>query len=129
MNSADSRRLNEHNLKIAQETINVASEIGKSPAQVAINWVRQKSANLIPIIGARTVNQLNDNLAALEFTLSDEHMRRLNSISQVDLGFPHQFLSTDFIKDILYAGTYEKIEKTERPGKTVEEMMTAAAIH
>lgn len=129
MNSADSRRLNEHNLNIARETINVASEINKSPAQVAINWVRQKSPNIIPIIGARTIGQLKDNMAALDFTLSDEQRRRLDNVSKVDLGFPHQFLSTDFIKDILYAGTYDKIEKKQAPTKNVEEMMEAAAMH
>ncbi|WP_413303927.1 aldo/keto reductase [Bacillus sp. 1P10SD] len=87
--------LNERNLQIAREVDKVAEEIGRSSAQVALNWVRQQQDRgvIIPIIGARTETQLKDNLGCLEFELSQEHMQRLNDVSKVPLGFPHDFLA------------------------------------
>jgi aryl-alcohol dehydrogenase-like predicted oxidoreductase len=110
MKEGDSRRINEHNLKIAEEVVKIADELGKKPGQVAIDWVRQKPGLIIPIIGARNVKQLEESLGALEFTLSDEHIKRLDNISQIDLGFPNEFLTRDFITRILYAGMRDKID-------------------
>ena len=45
----------------------VAREVGHSPSQVAINWVRQQSPNIIPILGARREAQILDNLGVLDF--------------------------------------------------------------
>jgi aryl-alcohol dehydrogenase-like predicted oxidoreductase len=78
--------LKEHNLLMAEEVVIIAKEIGRSPAQVALNWVRQQnisnklSSKIIPIIGARNTRHLEDNLAYLEFELSEEHMKRLDEV-------------------------------------------------
>ena len=57
---------------LAAEIMKIAGEIGRSPSQVAINWVRQQRNNLIiPIIGARTEAQIKDNLGCLDFELTD----------------------------------------------------------
>jgi len=48
--------------------------------------------NTFPIMGVRTMQQLEDNLGALEFTLGPEHLARLSHVSRFDLGFPHDFL-------------------------------------
>jgi aryl-alcohol dehydrogenase-like predicted oxidoreductase len=78
--------LKEHNLLMAEEVVIIAKEIGCSPAQVALNWVRQQnisnklSSKIIPIIGARNTRHLEDNLAYLEFELSEEHMKRLDEV-------------------------------------------------
>lgn len=87
--------LNKRNLQIAIEVDKIAEEIGRSSAQVALNWVRQQQDRgvIIPIIGARTEAQLKDNLGCLEFELGMEYMERLNEISKVPLGFPHEFLA------------------------------------
>lgn len=106
-----SPRLTERNLKIASEVVKVAEEAGCTPAQVAINWLRQQEGTIIPIVGARKVEQIKDNLGALNHHLSEEHMQRLNDISKIELGFPHEFLQREFIKEVLYAGTYDQIEK------------------
>src|SRR5215467_11018708 len=104
--------LTEHNLVVAEEVVNIAKEIGRSPAQVALNWVRQQNTynklttKIIPIIGARNTRHLDDNLACLEFELSEEHIKRLNEVSKIELGFPHDFLTSDFIRNIIYGGTY-----------------------
>ena len=86
------RRLSERNLTIAKTVDTIADELEKSSAQVAINWLRQRGANILPIFGARKASQLQDVLGALSFSLSPEHMTRLDDASRVDLGFPREFL-------------------------------------
>ncbi|MET0423684.1 MAG: aldo/keto reductase [Actinoplanes sp.] len=73
----------------------VADQLGATPSQVAIAWTRQRSAAIIPILGARSVAQITDNLGALDITLSAEQMTALEAAAGFDLGFPH-----DFINDI-----------------------------
>jgi len=103
-------RINDRSLAIADEVVAIAKETGCSPAQVAVNWVRQQAGLMIPIVGARTNEQLRQNLECLDHSLSDEHLRRLDEISRIELGFPHDFLSKDFIRDLVYAGTYDSID-------------------
>src|SRR5690606_31288870 len=81
----------ERGLTIAEAVIEVAEEIGCTPSQVAIAWVRQQPGVLIPLLGARTLSQLEDNLGALGVTLSAEQLARLGDVSDIDLGFPHEF--------------------------------------
>ena len=104
------KTINNDSLKIAGEVIKVAEAIGCTPSQVAINWVRKQPGVMIPIIGAKTVKQLKDNLDCLNFSLSDKQMNKLSEASKIDLGFPHEFLSSDYIKDIMSGGTYDKID-------------------
>jgi len=103
------KSINDDNLRIAAEVIKVADEIGKSPPQVALNWVRQQPGVIIPIIGAKTEKQLKDNLECLNFTLSEKHLNQLSEASKIDLGFPHDFLASETILDIVYGGTYNDI--------------------
>jgi len=100
------------NKKLAGEVMAIATEMGRTPSQVAINWVRQQQAQglLIPLLGARTEAQLKDNLACLEFELSSGHLKRLDEASQIELGFPHDFLTQDGVRDIVYAGMYSQID-------------------
>jgi len=104
------KSINDENLRIAAEVIKVAEEIGKSPSQVALNWVRQQRGVIIPIIGAKTEKQLKDNLECLNFTLSEKHITQLSETSKIDMGFPHDFLTSETIVDIIYGGTKDKID-------------------
>jgi aryl-alcohol dehydrogenase-like predicted oxidoreductase len=105
--------LNETNLLIAEEVSKISKEIGRSPAQVALNWIRRqmlpRQSKIIPIIGSRRESQIKDNLACLEYELSNELIQRLNEISKIELGFPHDFLNSEMIKEIIYGGTYSSI--------------------
>jgi aryl-alcohol dehydrogenase-like predicted oxidoreductase len=107
--------LSDRNLLIAGEVVKISQDIGHTPAQVALNWIRQQdtplklSSKIVPIIGARNARHLNDNLACVEFELSEEQMQRLNEVSKIELGFPHDFLALDFIKNVIYGGTYDSI--------------------
>jgi aryl-alcohol dehydrogenase-like predicted oxidoreductase len=84
--------VSERSLRIAAAVIEIAEELGVTPSQVAINWVRQGPAVIVPLIGARTVEQLAENLGCLEFSLSEEHKVRLDEVSAIEAGFPHDML-------------------------------------
>jgi aryl-alcohol dehydrogenase-like predicted oxidoreductase len=85
----------------------VAREVGRSPAQVAIAWVLQQQT--IPIIGARRMGQFEDNLAAATLTLGPEQLYKLDEVSKVELGFPHDFVNSEFVKNLTTAGHYPSI--------------------
>ncbi len=101
--------LSDRNMSIAEEVREIANEIGCSPAQVAINWIRQQKGVIIPIIGARKVSQIKDNLGCLDFELTREQLKRLDEKSRIELGFPHDFLASEFIQNIVYGGTLSLI--------------------
>jgi diketogulonate reductase-like aldo/keto reductase len=77
---------------------------------VALNWVRQQPGVVIPIIGAKRVSQLEDNLGCLNFTLTAEQLAQLNDISKIELGFPYDFLTSEQVQDLVFGGTYSKID-------------------
>lgn len=100
----------DRDLKIAQTVVAVAEEVGCSPSQVALSWVRQQPVVMIPILGATKVSQLNDNLACLDVRLSEQQLNRLHEASRIELGFPHDFLSGDSARDLTFGGTFEQID-------------------
>lgn len=112
------RRLTARNRAIVQEVIQIAKQANRSPSQVALNWVRQKSSSAIPIVGARTAEQMKENLSCLEFRLGEDDMRRLDLASEIEFGFPFDFLAQERIRDIVFGGTYSSVE---RPGKRESE--------
>jgi aryl-alcohol dehydrogenase-like predicted oxidoreductase len=108
-NTPATPRLAERNLHIAALVREVAKEAGRTPAQVAVNWVRHQPGIVIPIVGARSQRQLDDVLGALEFELSPEQRSRLDEASRIELGFPHEFTAAQNIRDLIYGGTFERI--------------------
>jgi aryl-alcohol dehydrogenase-like predicted oxidoreductase len=86
-------RVRERDLGIAAEVVKVALELGRTPAQVALNWVRQGPGVIVPLVGARTREQLDDNLACLDFELAPEVKQRLDEVSHIELGFPHDMIA------------------------------------
>ena len=85
----------------------VAKETGRSPAQAAIAWVLGQ--NVIPIIGARRLDQFEDNLAAATLTLKAEQLRKLDDVSKVELGFPHDMVNSEFVRNLTTAGLHASI--------------------
>jgi aryl-alcohol dehydrogenase-like predicted oxidoreductase len=63
-----------------------------TPAQVAIAWTRSRSPAVIPVIGARSLDQLLDNLGAASLELPADAITSLDSATAVDLGFPAAFI-------------------------------------
>jgi aryl-alcohol dehydrogenase-like predicted oxidoreductase len=95
---------------LAREVMAVAGETGSSPAQVAINWVRQQPGLVIPIIGARTEKQARDNLACLDHELSREQLDRLTQAAPLSLGFPHSFLASEHVTQLIFGETRPLID-------------------
>ncbi|HIC89161.1 MAG TPA: aldo/keto reductase [Anaerolineae bacterium] len=84
---------NERTWSILDTLFAVAEEVGKTPAQVALNWLLQRPGVTAPIIGARNLEQLEDNLSASGWSLSEEQMNRLNQVSEPSLPYPYDFIS------------------------------------
>lgn len=79
-------------LDIAEVVTDIAAEIGATASQVALAWTLRHPAVSAPIVGARTLDQLEDNLGALAIDLDAKHQARLAEVSTIDLGFPHEAL-------------------------------------
>ena len=95
---------------LATELMAVAEEIGHTPSQVAINWVRQQPYLVIPILGARSRNQIIDNMGCLDFELTPEQLTRLSDASPIDLGFPHSFLGSDHVRGLIFGKTFDLLD-------------------
>lgn len=100
----------DRDLEIATVVQKIADEKQASPTQVAVNWIRQQPGLIIPLIGARTAEQVKDWLGCLDFTLDYSDLRRLDEASRIDLGFPHEFLKNDHILKLVYGDNYDKID-------------------
>jgi aryl-alcohol dehydrogenase-like predicted oxidoreductase len=97
---------------LAKAVADVAEEIGRSPSQVAINWVRQQQARaeIIPILGARTEVQIKDNLAVMDFELTSEQLEALTAAVRFDQGFPDGFLRSDHVHGLIFGNTFDLID-------------------
>jgi aryl-alcohol dehydrogenase-like predicted oxidoreductase len=84
-------RFSEQNWRIVDVLIEVAKQIGKPPAQVALNWVATQPGITSTILGATKIAQLNDNLASLEFTIPAELRARLDEVSAPPPLHPYNF--------------------------------------
>src|SRR5690606_30539764 len=67
----------------------ISEETGKTMAQVAINWLLRRPTVANVIIGARNEAQLNENLGAVGWTLDDEHVEKLDAVSDVPPTYPY----------------------------------------
>lgn len=81
--------LSDRNLAIVAEVQKVAEEVSGTPSQVALRWLMQKPGHPLPVIGARTAEQLEDNMGAVGIELSADHMKRLDDVSAIESGYPH----------------------------------------
>jgi aryl-alcohol dehydrogenase-like predicted oxidoreductase len=105
-----SERRNERSLTIAQTVVDVAARMGCSPAQVAIQWTRQRDQVVIPIVGARTAAQLADSLQTVNIILPKEEIDILNNVTAGTYGFPHEFLKSDGVHEVLFSGKFNDVE-------------------
>lgn len=119
--AADSKRswgadVSPREQRVIDEVVRVAEETGCTPSQVAINWVRQQQdrAQIIPVVGARTAAQMLDNLACLGSPLAPEHVQRLNAVSEPEWWFPHDFLKSRDIINLVHGDTFEQVDDHRR---------------
>ena len=99
---AVSAYLNERTFAIVDELIRIGRALNVTPAAVALAWVQSRAGVASTIIGARRLDQLDQNLAALDVQLSADQVTALNTLSEPTLGFPIRFLS--FASTFMNAG-------------------------
>lgn len=101
-------RLNARSLEIAALVGEIAAEMGATSAQVALAWTLLNPAVTSPVMGVRTLAQLDDNLGALAIRFSAEQIERLDAASRIPLGFPHDILNGNAI-DMMFG--HVKVER------------------
>jgi aryl-alcohol dehydrogenase-like predicted oxidoreductase len=79
-----------------------AGQLGVSATHLALAWLVETQPTIIPILGVRTLDQLEDNLAALRLDLDRKVIDSLNEASAVELGFPHEMLRGQRMQEVMY---------------------------
>jgi aryl-alcohol dehydrogenase-like predicted oxidoreductase len=103
----DPAAIGERDLGIARELDAVADQLGVTSSQVAIAWTRARRPWVHPILGARRLDQLSDTLAAADLRLPAEALVRLNKASEIELGFPHDFMEST--RSFVYGPVGDKV--------------------
>lgn len=102
--------INDRKRAICAAVVEVAAAIGKTSAQVALNWLCRQPGVMIPIIGARRLSQLKDNLGSIEFTLDNENLKELEAVSRIEMGFPHDFFANEMVQNFSFGGMRDRID-------------------
>ena len=87
----------------------VSKAIDRSMAQVALAWLRYRPVPVIPIIGARKLSQLKDNLASVDLALAVDQLKVLDEASRIDLGFPYELYSKELVRALAFGGMRDRI--------------------
>lgn len=86
----------------------VADAAGATPAQVAIAWLlRRRAPEIVPLVGVRSAEQLEDDLGALDVQLDDDQRAALDAATAPELGFPRSFLESGGVRELIYGRTWE----------------------
>lgn len=113
LDGSSSYRFNEKNNQIASKVVGVAKKLEVSAAQVALAWINYKG--VIPIIGARKLPQLEDNLKSLDVKLPADMVQQLDEVSAIELGFPHDFVLRAGAQKMIYGGMVDRIDGIRNP--------------
>lgn len=98
------QKFSDRNWQIVERLVQVAKQIGKPPARVALNWVATQPGITSTIIGATKISQLDDNLASLDFSIPADLRKRLDEVSALELTHPYLFFS-DAVQSMISGGT------------------------
>lgn len=86
------QREDERTWQIVDALREISAEIGKTPAQIALNWLLRQDGVTAPIFGARTMSHLEQNLGAIGWALSPEHLAKLDKAAALPLPSPYNFI-------------------------------------
>ena len=86
------KRATEQNFRILEEMGKISKKYNRSFAQIALSWIRAKKEITAPLIGARTLSQLEDNLGCIGWNLSEDEINTLDEVSRIDIPYPHRFI-------------------------------------
>lgn len=103
------KKFSDRNFAIVDELVQVAERVGKSPAQVALNWITKRPGVTSTIVGASSIAQLDDNLSALDFTLPESEAAKLEKASRPEPVTPYIFFESE-IQSVIKGGTQVKRE-------------------
>ncbi|WP_462265243.1 aldo/keto reductase [Mucilaginibacter sp.] len=109
----ESVRRNDNSERITREIMAIADEVGALAGHVALKWMMQQGFSCIPIVGATKPEQLKENLKATELVLSDEHLQRLDKVSDIPLGFPGDFFKEEAVRKNSFGGYYNQVQKRD----------------
>ncbi len=90
--------------------VRIAGDIGCTPAQVALAWLAARRGNIIPLLGATSVSQLDENMAAAGVHLDDDQLRALDKASAPSLGFPHDILNRENVTNGTYGDQWRLVD-------------------
>jgi aryl-alcohol dehydrogenase-like predicted oxidoreductase len=99
-NPAFLKLFTERNWKIIDALHEVAKQIDKTPAEIALNWVTNRPGVSSTIIGASKLGQLEDNLASLDFELPETARRKLDEVSAPESQYPYLFFGPEMQKGV-----------------------------
>ncbi len=97
-------RVGERSLDRGAQMRELAGRVGLPPARLAVAWMLAGRARwpVIPVLGARSVAQLEDTLVALDGPLGADDLAALDQAFAIALGFPHDFLDSDDVRDLIH---------------------------
>lgn len=97
-------KFTERNWQILDAALDVAKQLGKSPAQIALNWAATQPGITSTIIGATKMQQFEDNLAAAEFSIPAELREKLDQASALPAAHPYMFFGS-YLQSMVNGGT------------------------
>ena len=86
-------RASEHNFEVLEAVRDVSKELGKTPSQVALNWLIHRKGITSPIFGASTLEQFEDNMGASGWTMPQDAWNRLDAVSALPSEYPNRFIA------------------------------------
>ena len=99
----------ERTTRVIEVLKEVATKVELSPGEVALTWLRHRGQPIIPIVGARKIEQLQANLRIVDIRLPEAEVQRLDEASKIELGFPHDFLGKPMVWAFTYGGLGDRI--------------------
>ena len=103
--------LKEENLDVAEAVSAMARGIGCTTAQLALAWMlRRSDACVIPVIGARNVGQLEDNIGAVDVQLEPAQIAALDEMTQLAPEYPHTLYASEFFQAMMYGEVRPRID-------------------
>ncbi|MBV9871955.1 MAG: aldo/keto reductase [Frankiaceae bacterium] len=101
-------------LAIAAAVDEIATAAGWTPSQVALAWLLRRPGSVVPIIGSRRIEQFVENIGCLDVELDEAQWQRLDEVSAIPYGFPHDFITADFARAMVHGDTFHLLDGQAR---------------
>jgi aryl-alcohol dehydrogenase-like predicted oxidoreductase len=95
---------------VVQAVLDIAESIGRTPAQVALAWLRSRPGVVVPLLGATSREQLRENLGSIQFELDATHLSILDKASAKPVGFPYAFLRFPAVTRLVYGDRWQSVD-------------------